>query len=67
MSNVSIRPELSSMSTALAELSRRLGTLGDELSGTERGDLSLSLYEVERSLTAAQRRLTKVIDGLDRN
>jgi hypothetical protein len=63
---MSIRPELSSMSTALAELSGRLGRLGDELSGTERTDLSLALYEVERSLATAQRRLTKVIDNLDR-
>lgn len=55
------------MSTALAELSGRLGRLGDELAGTERDDLSTSLYEVERSLTAAQRRLTKVIDRLDRD
>lgn len=54
------------MSTALAELGVRLGRLADELSGSDRDDLSSSLYEVERSLTAAQRRLTKVIEGLDR-
>ncbi|HEY2332587.1 MAG TPA: hypothetical protein VGH94_11765 [Acidimicrobiales bacterium] len=63
---MSIRPELSSMSTALAELGSRIGRLGDELAGTDRDDLSNALYEVERSLTAAQRRLTKVIDNLER-
>lgn len=54
------------MSTALAELGSRIGRLGDELAGTDRDDLSNALYEVERSLTAAQRRLTKVIDNLER-
>ena len=54
------------MSTALAELGVRLGRLADELAGTERDDLSTSLYEVERSLTTAQRRLAKVIDNVDR-
>ena len=61
---MSVGPELSSMSTALDELAVRLGVLADGLAADERNDLAASLFEVERSLRAAQRRLSKVVDGL---
>jgi hypothetical protein len=61
---MSVKPELSSMSTALTELAGRVAQLADQLADTERNDLSAALYEVERSLGMAQRRLTKVLDGL---
>jgi hypothetical protein len=61
---MALGPELSSMSTSLAELAGRIGGLAESLSGTERDDLAHSLFEVERSLLTAQRRLTKVVDRL---
>jgi hypothetical protein len=61
---MTVGPELSSMSTSLAELTRRIGGMAESLSGTERDNISIALFEVERSLLAAQRRLNKVVDDL---
>jgi len=54
------RPELSSVSTALNELTKRLSAMADASAG---GDemLSIELYEIERSLRGAQRRLSKLV------
>jgi hypothetical protein len=57
-------PELSSINTALEALTVRISGMAESLSGTERDDLASSLYEVERSLQAAQRRLSQVVDAL---
>ncbi|MBW8827670.1 MAG: hypothetical protein JF603_15145 [Acidobacteria bacterium] len=62
---MSVGPELSSMNTALEELAARLGGMADELAGSQRDDVAVALYEVERSLRTAQRRLTKVVSQLD--
>ena len=56
--------ELSSMSTALDELAARLGGMADDLAGSQRDDVAVALFEVERSLRHAQRRLAKVVDDL---
>jgi hypothetical protein len=56
--------ELSSIHTALEGLTSRISGLADGLAGTDRDDLAAALYEVERSLNAAQRRLGKVVDAL---
>lgn len=56
------RPELSSVSTALDELTRRLSAMADASAGGEE-DLSVELFEIERSLRGAQRRLQKLVTG----
>jgi hypothetical protein len=57
---VSLQPQLSSASTVLQELTARISTLADEAADARREDLANALYEVERSLRTAQRRLAKV-------
>ncbi|MBW3556883.1 MAG: hypothetical protein KY454_08090 [Actinobacteria bacterium] len=54
------RPELSSVSTALDELTRRLSAMADAAAG---GDESLvtELFEIERSLQGARRRLARLV------
>jgi hypothetical protein len=53
---------LSSLSTALDDLSKRVTELADQFQGSPREDLAADLYEVERHLTAASRRLKGVLD-----
>jgi hypothetical protein len=60
---MSARAELSSVATALEELVERVGTIANGLAGVERDDLGSDLFEVERTLGAAQRRLARVIDA----
>ena len=57
------RAELSSVSTGLQELVGRVTEIADGLAGTERDQLGADLYEVERTLRAAERRLRRVIDA----
>ncbi len=59
------RPELSSVSTALDELTKRLSAMADASAGGEE-DLSVELFEIERSLRGAQRRLQKLVTGSSR-
>jgi hypothetical protein len=54
------RAPLSSLATTLDELTDRVTEAADALS-VERGDLGADLYEVERSLRAASRRLASVL------
>ena len=61
---MSAGPELSSISTALEGLTKRIASTAEQFSGTERDDLAGTLFEVERSLAAAQRRLDKVVSVL---
>ncbi|MDP9451842.1 MAG: hypothetical protein M3P97_00270 [Actinomycetota bacterium] len=61
---MSAGPQLSSVATALAELTRRVTELADELARSERDDLAGELFEAERGLLAAGRRLGKVVDEL---
>jgi hypothetical protein len=55
--------ELSSLATALDELTTRITAIADGYATSERDELAADLYAVERALTGAQRRLTKVIDA----
>jgi ElaB/YqjD/DUF883 family membrane-anchored ribosome-binding protein len=59
----SIEAELSSLATALEELTGRVTAIAEEHSGTARDDLATELFEVERALSGAQRRLARVIEG----
>jgi hypothetical protein len=57
------RAELSSVSTGLEELVKRVTDIADGLGAQERDRLGPDLYEVERTLRAAERRLRRVIDS----
>ena len=56
--------ELSSIETAVGELSNRISRAADELMGTPREYVGVELYEVERSLRMARRRLAQATDAL---
>jgi hypothetical protein len=53
--------QLSSLSTALEDLTKRVTRLADDLAGSPREDVAASLYEVERLLGAASRRMTELV------
>lgn len=57
-------PQLSSISSALAELTQRLTAIAETLTGTEREDVATALFEVERSLKTGSRRLDEVLRSL---
>lgn len=54
--------ELSSVSSALDELTQRVTHLAGELAQQKREDAAAQLIEVERALHSAQRRLGKLLD-----
>ena len=58
--------QLSSLSSALEELSRRVTRMADEYQGSPREDVAADLYEVERHLVAATRRLKTLVDRTTR-
>ena len=54
--------ELSSLATALTDLTRRLTTIAERRGGGQEPDeIGVRLFEVERSLRDAQRRLERVV------
>lgn len=57
-------PQLSSIASALSELTDRLTAIADGLNGTEREDLATALYEVERSLRTGNRRLDEILRSI---
>ena len=57
--------ERSSLQTAIRELSERITAAADELVGTSDEDVAIDLYEVERSLRTAQRRIVRAAEGLE--
>ena len=52
------------MATALGELTGRVAELAERLASDARNDLATSLYEVERSMSTAARRLEAMVDEL---
>jgi hypothetical protein len=58
--------ELSSLATALDELTGRVASMAELLSGTEQDVMAGDLFEVERSLRAAQRRLARLLERTSR-
>ena len=56
--------ELSSVASALDELTKRVTAIAEGLADTDRDDLATTLYEVERSLATAASRLGRVVDVL---
>jgi hypothetical protein len=56
------RAELSSVATRLHELLGRVSEIAEGLAGDERDDVGPELFEVERQLRTAERRLNRVLD-----
>jgi hypothetical protein len=54
------RAELSALATTLDDLTRRITAVADRFAGTPRADVADDLYEVERSLLTASRKLDRV-------
>jgi hypothetical protein len=54
------RAELSALATTLDEMTRRITAVADRDAGTPRADVADGLYEVERSLLTAARKLDRV-------
>jgi hypothetical protein len=52
--------ELSSLATALEELTRRLAAIADTAASDEDDEISTELFAVERALRGAHRRLAKL-------
>jgi len=52
------------MGTALGELAKRISAIADGFARAKREDVASELYQVERALEGALRRLAKVADGL---
>ena len=57
------RAELSSLTTALAELTRRLASMAETAAERRDDELSGELFAVERALRAAIRRLERLHAG----
>src|SRR5438270_7090846 len=61
---MSLAPQLSSVNTVLVELTERIGDMAESLSGSDRDDVARVLFEVERSLSTAGRRLEQLASEL---
>ncbi len=55
--------ELSSLATAVEELSRRVAVIADDYASSKRDDLAAELYQAERALISAQRALHRVMSS----
>jgi len=61
---VSLHADLTSALSTLDQLLERLAEAAAEVDGTEREDLLVDIYEVERHLRAAARRLNRTVANL---
>lgn len=57
----SVAAELSSLATAVDELTRRVTAIADGLRTAGRDDLAGELYKAERALLSARRHLDRVV------
>ena len=57
-------PQLSSLSTSLSDLVDRVTALADGFQASPREDVAADLYDVERHLQAAHRRLRALVSKL---
>ena len=55
--------ELSSLATALEELTRRLTAIAEGYERAKRDDVAVELYRAERALDGARRTLERVVDS----
>jgi hypothetical protein len=60
---MSVRAELSSVATSLDELLGRITRITEGLAGDERDVVGPDLFEVERALRSARRRVTRIVDS----
>ncbi len=58
------RAELSSSSTQIDDLTRRVVAIAERYVGGEREDVSMQLFEIERTLRTASRRINGVVKSL---
>jgi Mg2+ and Co2+ transporter CorA len=58
--------QLSAVATALADLTERVSGMADRYQGSPREDIAASLYDVERHLQAANRRVEQLIVSVER-
>lgn len=56
--------QLSALATTLSELTERVTAVADQFQSSPREDVAADLYEVERNLRAASRRLQALVDRL---
>ncbi|MGI8793322.1 MAG: hypothetical protein ACR2H3_09125 [Acidimicrobiales bacterium] len=56
------RPELSSVATTLSELTERLAVIAEQNAVDHDDNLAIELFEVERTLAGAHRRLVRLLD-----
>ena len=56
--------QLSSVRTSLEDLTKRVTDVADGYKGTDRDDVAVELYEVERALLNAGRKLETVVRRL---
>lgn len=63
---MSARAELSSLTTALGELTRRVAGIAEEAAGQRDEELSSELFAVERALRGAGRRLERLTSPAER-
>lgn len=61
---MSLHADLSSVQSTLDQVLDRVAEAAAEVRGTDRDDVLGDLYEVERHLKAAVRRLSRTISGL---
>lgn len=61
---MTLGPQLSSVSTALVDLTDRVAKMAESLSESDRDDVASVLFEVERSLSTAGRRLDQLVADL---
>jgi len=57
------RAELSSLSSTLDELTRRVSSLAEEAAAADADDLATELFGIERALSGALRRLRKLAEA----
>lgn len=60
---MSTHTELSSVSSLLEELMARLAAIDEALNAHERDRLANEIHEVERTLGAARRRLSRLVEA----
>jgi hypothetical protein len=60
---VSLHADLASMQSTLDQVLTRIDEASEVVRGTDRDDLLGDLYEIERNLQAAQRRLRRALDA----
>lgn len=61
---MSLHADLTSVLSTLDQVLERLDEAANAVDGAQREDLLVDLYEVERHLRSASRRLTRTVSGL---